>query len=179
MNDIIQMLALELGVKEKQVKSAIELIDEGNTIPFIARYRKEVTGNLDDEILRMLDDRLNYLRNLQARKEEVIRIIAEQEKLTKELEQNILNAKILTEVEDMYRPFKQKKNTKATIAKEKGLEPLADYIQKQIYEYDFDTYVSSFVNEEKGVLTNDEALQGAKDIIAERISDDANFRKFI
>ena len=177
MNDIIQMLALELGVKEKQVKSAIELIDEGNTIPFIARYRKEVTGNLDDETLRKLDDRLTYLRNLQARKEEVIRLIAEQEKLTEELEEKINKATILTEVEDIYRPYKQKKNTKATIAKEKGLEPLARIFLKQSTKINsIEEVAKDFVKE--GVTLED-AISGACDIIADEISDNAEYRKKI
>ena len=177
MNDIIQMLALELGVKEKQVKSAIELIDEGNTIPFIARYRKEVTGNLDDETLRKLDDRLTYLRNLQARKEEVIRLIAEQEKLTEELEEKINKATILTEVEDIYRPYKQKKNTKATIAKEKGLEPLARIFLKQSTKINsIEEVAKDFV---KDGVSLEEAISGACDIIADEISDNAEYRKKI
>ena len=131
MEKIIEVLALELNIAKNKVENTIKLIDEGNTIPFIARYRKEVTGNLDDEILRKLNDRLNYLRNLETRKEEVIRLIDEQGKLTDELKNNIINATILTEVEDLYRPYKQKKRTRATIAKEKGLEPLAKIILSQ------------------------------------------------
>lgn len=177
MNDIIDILALELGVKKHQVKSAIELIDEGNTIPFIARYRKEVTGNLDDETLRKLNDRLTYLRNLQARKDEVIRLIAEQEKLTKELEEKINKASVLTEVEDIYRPFKQKKNTKATIAKEKGLEPLARIILKQSTKIlSLEDAAKDFIKEN---VSFEEAISGACDIIADEISDNAEYRKKI
>ena len=125
MEKIIDELSIELNIEKNKIGNTIKLIDEGNTIPFIARYRKEVTGNLSDEVLRKLNDRLIYLRNLEARKDEVIRLIDEQGKLTEELKNSILNASILTEVEDLYRPYKQKKRTRATIAKEKGLEPLA------------------------------------------------------
>ncbi len=177
MEKIINVLALELGIKRAQVKSAIELIDAGNTIPFIARYRKEVTGNLDDEVLRKLDDRLNYLRNLEQRKDEVIKLIDEQGNLTPELKEKIIGANILTEVEDIYRPFKPKKRTKATIAKEKGLEPLAKIILKQ------STKVTSIKEVVKDFVTSDineeEAISGACDIIAEEISDNAEYRKKI
>lgn len=177
MEKIINVLALELGIKRAQVKSAIELIDAGNTIPFIARYRKEVTGNLDDEVLRKLDDRLNYLRNLEQRKDEVIKLIDEQGNLTPELKEKIIGANILTEVEDIYRPFKPKKRTKATIAKEKGLEPLAKIILKQ------STKVTSIKEVVKDFVTSDineeEAISGASDIIAEEISDNAEYRKKI
>lgn len=128
MEKIIDELSIELNIEKNKIGNTIKLIDEGNTIPFIARYRKEVTGNLSDEVLRKLNDRLIYLRNLEARKDEVIRLIDEQGKLTEELKNSILNASILTEVEDLYRPYKQKKRTRATIAKEKGLEPLAKLI---------------------------------------------------
>ena len=131
MEKIIDELSIELNIEKNKIGNTIKLIDEGNTIPFIARYRKEVTGNLSDEVLRKLNDRLIYLRNLEARKDEVIRLIDEQGKLTEELKNSILNASILTEVEDLYRPYKQKKRTRATIAKEKGLEPLAKLIISQ------------------------------------------------
>lgn len=180
MEEIIKKLATELNVKENQVKNTVTLIDEGNTIPFIARYRKEVTGNLDDEILRKLDDRLLYLRNLEARKEEILRLIEEQGNLTTELEDKIKKANILTELEDIYRPFKPKKRTRATIAKEKGLEPLARMIQKQCEkEGDLLQIASSYVDAEKGVETPEDALQGASDILAEEISDHAEYRKQI
>lgn len=180
MEKIINQLVSELGVKEKQIISAIDLIDQGNTIPFIARYRKEVTGNLDDEVLRKLNDRLLYLRNLETRKEEVIRLIDEQGKLTDELKQSIVNANILTEVEDIYRPYKQKKRTRATIAKEKGLEPLAIKFMKQVEKQgNIENIASEYVNEEKGVLNSTDAINGASDIIAEDISDNAEYRKMI
>ena len=180
MEKIIENLSLELGITKKQVKNAVELIDEGNTIPFIARYRKEVTGNLDDETLRNLNDRLNYLRNLEARKEEVERLIAESGNLTEEIKKSIENAKILSEIEDIYRPFKPKKRTRATIAKEKGLENLSKEILKQSKRYNsLEELASSFINKEKGVETIEDAINGAKDIIAEEISDNAYYRKKI
>lgn len=177
MDNIIKVLALELSIKPAQVKSAINLIDEGNTIPFIARYRKEVTGNLDDEVLRNLNDRLNYLRNLENRKQEVIKLIDEQEKLTPEIKEKILNSNILTEVEDIYRPFKPKKRTRATIAKEKGLEPLANIIMKQSKKYvSIEEIAKDFATDE---ITLEDAILGACDIIAEEISDNAEYRKQI
>lgn len=180
MENIIEQLALELGLKKNQVKNAVELIDNGNTIPFIARYRKEVTGNLDDEKLRNLDDRLKYLRNLENRKEEIIRLIDEQGKLTKDLELKINNSTILTELEDIYRPFKPKKRTRATQAKEKGLEPLAKIILKQnIKDENIEKIASEYVNIEKGVLNFKDAIDGACDIIAEDISDNSEYRKMI
>ena len=178
MEKIINTLSLELGIKKSQVENTIKLIDEGNTIPFIARYRKEVTGNLDDETLRNFYDRLNYLKNLETRKLEVIKSIEEQGKLTEELKNKIENANILTEVEDLYMPYKKKKRTRATIAKEKGLEDLANYILKQ-KENDLNTYALKFVDKEKGVETIEEAIQGACDIIAEDISENAYYRKNI
>lgn len=178
MKKIINTLSLELGIKKSQVENTIKLIDEGNTIPFIARYRKEVTGNLDDETLRNFYDRLNYLKNLETRKLEVIKSIEEQGKLTEELKNKIENANILTEVEDLYMPYKKKKRTRATIAKEKGLEDLANYILKQ-KENDLNTYALKFVDKEKGVETIEEAIQGACDIIAEDISENAYYRKNI
>lgn len=177
MDKIINLLANELGIGKGQVKNAIHLIDEGNTIPFIARYRKEVTGNLDDEILRKLNDRLSYLRNLENRKKEVIRLIDEQGNLTKELEEKIANAMILTEIEDIYRPFKPKKRTKAIVAKEKGLDPLAKIIMKQSTKVQsVEEVAKEFVTDE---VSLEEAISGACDIIAEDISDNAEYRKYI
>ena len=178
MEKIINTLSLELGIKKSQVENTVKLIEEGNTIPFIARYRKEVTGNLDDETLRNFYDRLNYLKNLETRKLEVIKSIEEQGKLTEELKKKIEDANILTEVEDLYMPYKKKKRTRATIAKEKGLEDLANYILKQ-KENNLNTYALKFVDKEKGVETIEEAIQGACDIIAEDISENAYYRKNI
>ena len=180
MDDITKKLALELGIKLSQVEATIKLIDDGNTIPFIARYRKEVTGNLSDEILRKFSDRLEYLRNLEKRKEEVIRLIDETGNLTDEIKEKIVKASILTEVEDIYRPFKPKKRTKATIAKEKGLEPLADIILKQtIKTGNKEDILSKYVDSQKGVENCQDALDGAKDIITETISDNDTYRKQI
>lgn len=178
--DLIARLAKEFSVKPWQVENTVKLIDDGNTIPFIARYRKELTGELSDTVLRDLNERLMYLRNLESRKEEVIRIIDEQGKLTEELRAAIQNANILQEVEDLYRPYKPKKRTRATIAKEKGLEPLADIIWRQ--ERDSRTLeeiAADFINPELQVETAADAIAGALDIIAEMISDDADFRKEI
>ncbi|MGE5328779.1 MAG: Tex family protein [Deltaproteobacteria bacterium] len=180
MDILTKQLMEEFKLKEFQVTNTIALIDQGNTIPFIARYRKEQTGELSDIVLRDLFDRLTYLRNLQARKEEVIRIIQEQNKLTDELEKEIANAKTVTEVEDLYRPYKQKRRTRATVAKEKGLEPLAEILLAQeIFSGTIDNIALPFVNEENGVNSIEEALQGAMDIIAEIVSDNADFRKKI
>ena len=179
MEKIIQIIADELNVKYTQVENTVKLIDEGNTIPFIARYRKEVTGGLSDEQLRDLGERLNYLRNLEARKEEVKNSIEEQGKLTDEIVLALQNAKILAEVEDIYRPFKQKKRTRATVAKERGLEPLADIILKQEEKRNIYEIAKEYINEEKEVLTAEDAIAGAMDIIAEIISDDPNYRKAI
>ena len=179
MEKIIQTISGEFNIKPVQVENTIKLIDEGNTIPFIARYRKEVTGNLSDEILRDLNDRLNYLRNLEKRKEEVIRSIEEQGKLTDELFVAIGTAKTLAEVEDLYRPYKQKKRTRAIIAKEKGLEPLAQIIIEQKETRDINEIAKEYVSEEKKVESAEEAIAGAKDIIAEDISDNAKYRKYI
>ena len=179
MEKIIKIIAEELGVKEKQVESTIKLIDEGNTIPFIARYRKEVTGGLSDEQLRDLGERLTYLRNLEERKEEVKNSIEEQGKLTDEIVLALQNAKILAEVEDIYRPYKQKKRTRATIAKEKGLEPLAEIINNQEEKRDIYEVAKEFIDTEKGVETVEDAIAGAMDIIAENISDNADYRKEI
>ena len=179
MANILQTIADELGIKYIQVENTVKLIDEGNTIPFIARYRKEVTGNLSDEILRNLGERLNYLRNLETRKEEITRLIDEQGKLTEGLVLAISNAITLSELEDIYRPYKQKKRTRATIAKEKGLEPLATIIYLQSEKRDIFEIAKEFINEEKGVESIDDAINGAKDIIAENISDNADYRKAI
>ena len=179
MDIISNKLIEEFKLKPFQVENTIKLIDDGNTIPFIARYRKEATGELSDEQLRDLFDRLTYLRNLEKRKEEVIRLIEEQGKLTEELQNNIVSALTMTEVEDLYRPYKQKKKTRATIAKAKGLEPLALIIFEQKEHKKLEELAAEFVNEEKGVSTTLEAIQGAKDIIAEMISDVAEYRKDI
>ena len=179
MDKIVQTIAEELHIKESQVKATVELIDSGNTIPFIARYRKEATGGLSDEILRDLGERLNYLRNLEVRKQEVVNSIDGQGKLTDELLIAIGLAKTLAEVEDIYRPYKQKKRTRATIAKEKGLEPLAEIIIKQEDTRDINEIAKEFIDSEKGVETPQDAITGAMDIIAENISDDAEYRKHI
>ena len=176
MENIIKALALELGQKEEYVQNVVTLLDEGNTIPFIARYRKEMHGSMDDTALRALETRLQYLRNLQERKEEVIKSIANQEKLTEELETQILAAATLAEVEDLYRPYKQKRRTRATVAKEKGLEPLALKIFDQTGE-DPAELAADYIDPEKGVETIEDALAGANDIIAEIISDDPAIRK--
>ena len=179
MDKIIQTIAGELNIKPAQVENTIKLIDEGNTIPFIARYRKEVTGNLSDEILRDFNERLTYLKNLEKRKEEVIHSIEEQGKLTEELQNAIYAAQTLAEVEDLYRPYKQKKRTRAIIAKEKGLEPLAKIMIEQTQTKPILEIAKEYINEEKDVKSVEEALQGAKDIIAEDISDNAKYRKYI
>lgn len=172
-------LAKEFNIKESQVESFITLLDDGNTVPFIARYRKEATGGLDDEILRNLNDRLLYLRNLEDRKEDVIRLIDEQGKLTEELKNSILSSEILSEVEDLYRPYKAKKRTRATIAAEKGLKPLSDTIMEGNFKGDILQEAAKYINEEKGVTTGEEALNLAQDIIAEMISDEADYRKWL
>ena len=179
MDKITGIIAKELEVRESQVQSAIKLIDDGNTIPFIARYRKEATGGLSDEILRTLGERLTYLRNLEKRKEEITKSIEEQGKLTEELKVQIEKAITLAAVEDIYRPYKQKKRTRATIAKEKGLEPLATIIYLQTDKRSIEQIASEFINEEKEVLTVEEAINGATDIIAENISDVSEYRKRI
>lgn len=176
--DINKKLAEELNVKVSQVEAAVGLIDEGCTIPFIARYRKEVTGSMNDEVLRNLDERLKYLRNLEDRKEAVISSIEEQGKLTDELKAQILQAETMVLVEDLYRPYKQKKRTRATIAKEKGLEPLADYIMEQNAAEPVEQNAAGYVNDDT-VKSVKDAIDGAKDIIAERISDVADYRTYI
>ena len=177
--DIIKALQEELQITRHQVEAAVKLIDEGNTIPFIARYRKEATGSLNDEVLRNLDERLRYLRNLEDKKAQVIATIREQEKLTPELEQQILDAKTLVAVEDLYRPYRPKRRTRATIAKEKGLEPLAEIILAQAADVPVEQSATVFVDPEKGVETVKDAINGALDIIAEGISDDAKHRTYI
>jgi uncharacterized protein len=177
--DIIKALQEELSIARGQVEAAVKLIDEGNTIPFIARYRKEATGSLNDEVLRNLDERLRYLRNLEERKEQVLSSIKEQEKLTPELEKKILEAQTLVAVEDLYRPYKPKRRTRATIAKEKGLEPLADLIMLQMIKTPLTEAAAEYISEEMGVSSTEEAINGAKDILAERISDNAEYRTYI
>ncbi|SQI05488.1 RNA-binding transcriptional accessory protein Tex [Clostridium perfringens] len=179
MDNINHILSKELGISLKQVTSVIEMLDEGNTVPFIARYRKERTGGLTDEVLRKFNERLTYLRNLESRKEDVLRIIEEQEKLTPELKLKIEKATTLTEVEDIYRPFKAKKRTRATMAVEKGLKPLAELILLGEFNGDIVEEANKYINEEKGVKKEEEALQGAMDIISEIISDNADYRKWI
>ena len=190
MDKIVKTIAEELGIKPSQVENTIKLIDEGNTIPFIARYRKEATGGLSDEILRNLGERLTYLRNLETRKEEIVKSIEEQGKLTDEILQVVAIAKTLAEVEDIYRPYKQKKKTRATVAKAKGLEPLAEIILEQKEKKDINEIAKEFVNidklseedkknKDKIVANEEEAIQGALDIIAENISDNAKYRKEI
>ncbi|EPB8177438.1 RNA-binding transcriptional accessory protein Tex [Clostridium perfringens] len=179
MDNINHILSKELGISLKQVTSVIEMLDEGNTVPFIARYRKERTGGLTDEVLRKFNERLTYLRNLESRKEDVLRIIEEQEKLTPELKLKIEKATTLTEIEDIYRPFKAKKRTRATMAVEKGLKPLAELILSGEFNGDIVEEANKYINEEKGVKNEEEALQGAMDIISEIISDNADYRKCI
>lgn len=177
--DINQKITEELNVKRWQVDAAVKLIDEGNTIPFIARYRKEATGTLDDEQLRKLYERLNYLRNLEEKKEQVLSSIEEQGKLTEELKKQILAAETLVVVEDLYRPYRPKRRTRATIAKEKGLEPLAAVITLQKMSRPVEEEAKAYVNPEKEVNTVAEAIAGARDIIAESISDEADYRSWI
>lgn len=177
--DINQKITEELGVKLWQVEAAVKLIDEGNTIPFIARYRKEATGTLDDEQLRKLYERLVYLRNLEEKKEQVLASIEEQGKLTEELKKQILEAQTQVVVEDLYRPYRPKRRTRATIAKEKGLEPLATLITLQKTKESLEEVAKQYINEEKGVTNVQEALEGARDIIAENISDEADYRSWI
>ena len=172
-------MAKELNISEKQVKSVVELLDDGNTVPFIARYRKEKTGGLSDEILRIFFERLTYLRGLENKKEDVIRLIKEQGNLTQDLKNKIIQCKNLTEVEDIYRPFKPKKRTRAIIATEKGLKPLAQVILEGTFSGNLNSEASKYISKEKEVLSEEDALKGAMDIISEIISDDANFRKWI
>ena len=174
--DIILKLSEELGIRKSQAEAAVKLIDEGNTIPFIARYRKEVTGSLNDEVLRNLYERLTYLRNLEERKETVLNSIEEQGKLTDELKAQILAAETMVAVEDLYRPYKPKRRTRATIAKERGLEPLANVITLQMLNTPLEAEAAKFINPEKDINSAEDAVAGAKDIIAESISDEADYR---
>ena len=174
--DITATIAAELGVRKNQVDAAVKLIDEGNTIPFIARYRKEATGALNDEQLRNLFERLTYLRNLEEKKEQVLATIEEQGKLTEELKAQILAAQTLVVVEDLYRPYRPKRRTRATVAKEKGLEPLANILMLQMTDKPMLEEAKAFIDEEKEVATAEEALAGAKDIVAETISEEADYR---
>ena len=174
--DINQVITQELGVQKWQVEAAVKLIDEGNTIPFISRYRKEATGTLNDEQLRNLYERLTYLRNLEEKKTQVLGSIEEQGKLTPELKKQILDAQTLVVVEDLYRPYRPKRRTRATIAKEKGLEPLANIIMLQMTKKPLEEEAKAFLSEEKEVKTVQDAIDGAKDIIAEHISDEADYR---
>ncbi len=177
--DIIWKLSQELAVQKWQVEAAVKLIDEGNTIPFISRYRKEATGSLNDEALRNLYERLIYLRNLEEKKEQVIGSIEEQGKLTEELKEKILAAETLVVVEDLYRPYRPKRKTRASMAKEKGLDGLAQWILAQEAQHPLEEEARQYIDEEKGVMTVEEAIQGAKDIIAESISDEADYRIYI
>ena len=179
MDKIIETIANELQIKKNQVENTIKLIDEGNTIPFIARYRKEVTGGLSDETLRNLNERLNYLKNLEERKQEVTKSIEEQGKMTEEISKSIESAITLAEVEDIYRPYKQKKKTRATVAKAKGLEPLSIIIYMQNEKENINKIAEKYIDEEKGVASAEEAIAGALDIIAENISDNPEYRKDI
>ena len=177
--DIIKKLAEELQIRPGQAQAAVKLIDEGNTIPFISRYRKEATGALNDEVLRNLYERLNYLRNLEEKKEQVLSSIEEQGKLTEELKKQILAADTLVAVDDLYRPYRPKRRTRATIAKEKGLEPLANLLSLQQLDHSAEEEAAAYISEEKGVASAEEALQGAMDIVAEAIADEADYRTYI
>ena len=177
--DIIQALTQELQVEKWQIEAAVKLIDEGNTIPFISRYRKEATGSLNDEILRNLHERLLYLRNLEDKKKQVLSSIEEQGKLTEELKKSILEAQTLVVVEDLYRPYRPKRRTRATIAKEKGLEPLANLILLQMTDKSIEEEAESYVSEEKEVKNVKEAIAGASDILAESVADEADYRIWI
>ena len=174
--ELVKQLAGELSLREDKVAAVVKLIDEGNTIPFIARYRKEVTGSMEDTALRELEDRLKYLRNLEKRKEEVLSSIGEQGKLTPELAESIAAAQTLAVVEDLYRPYKQKRRTRASVAREKGLEPLAAAIRAQSTLAEPLMLAKDYLDPEKGVESPEAALQGALDILAEDISDDADIR---
>jgi uncharacterized protein len=176
---IVKQIAAELNIAMKQVRTTVDLLDEGNTIPFIARYRKEMTGELDENQLRSIEERLQYLRNLEDRKVEVIRLIDEQGKLTDELRGSIVGASKLQEVEDLYRPYRQKRKTRASVAKERGLEPLADWIMAQPKQGDLMAEAGKYVDAEKEVATAEDAVQGAMDIIAENVADDAKIRAWV
>ncbi|QIW78805.1 Tex family protein [Bacillus tequilensis] len=174
-----QQIAKEIGLSQKHVESVIRLLEDGNTVPFIARYRKEQTGSMDEVQIQTISERWQYIQNLNQRKEEVIRLIAEQDKLTDDLKRKIEQSVKLQEVEDLYRPYKQKRKTKATVAKSKGLEPLADYILTLPQDNSLAAVADKYISEEKEVFTREEAIEGAKHIIAEQISDEPNFRKWI
>ena len=173
--NIIETLANEFGVKIHQIENTVKLLDDGNTIPFIARYRKEATGSLDDQILRSISDRLDYLRSLEEQKEKVTASITEQGAMTAQLAAAIDSAKTLTELDDIYRPYRPKRKTRASVAKAKGLEPLAKDILKQSDTFDPLSSAAQYLNDE--VATAEEAVSGARDILAEIISDDANVRR--
>ena len=177
--DIIQVITQELHVEKWQVEAAVKLIDEGNTIPFISRYRKEATGALNDEQLRSLHERLTYLRNLEDKKAQVMGSIADQGKLTEELKKQIQEAQTLVVVEDLYRPYRPKRRTRAIIAKEKGLEPLANIFSLQMTDKTPEQEAEAFISDEKEVRTVQEAINGAMDILAERVSDEADYRIYI
>lgn len=174
-----QQIAKEIGLSQKHVESVIRLLEDGNTVPFIARYRKEQTGSMDEVQIQTISERWQYIQNLNQRKEEVIRLIAEQDKLTDNLKRKIEQSVKLQEVEDLYRPYKQKRKTKATVAKSKGLEPLADYILTLPQDDHLAATADQYISEEKEVFTREEAIEGAKHIIAEQISDEPTFRKWI
>lgn len=177
--DILQTIKEELKVEKWQVEAAVKLIDEGNTIPFISRYRKEATGSLNDEQLRDLYERLQYLRNLEDKKQQVLGSIEEQGQLTQELKDRILAAQTLVAVEDLYRPYRPKRKTRASVAREKGLEPLAQTILAQEIQTPLEEEAEKYVSGEKGASSAQEALQGAMDILAEQISDEADHRAYI
>lgn len=177
--DILKKLQEELEIRPSQVENTVKLLDEGNTVPFIARYRKEMTGSLDDQIIRRLSERLASLRNLEEKREQVKNAIAEQGSLTDELAAKLEQAETQTEIDDIYRPFRPKRRTRASIAKEKGLEPLAEMLWGQRLPVPLEEYAAAFLDAEKGIETTEDALQGAKDILAERISDDAELRKLL
>ena len=177
--DIIQTLQQEFSIRKEQVEQTVRLLDEGNTVPFIARYRKEMTGALDDQVIRHLAERLAALRNLEEKREQVMRSITEQGAMTEALEAKLLAAQTQTELDDLYRPYRPKRRTRASIAREKGLAPLAEYIWGQAYLVPLEEYAQAFVSEELGVETVEDAIQGAKDILAEQISDDAALRQIL
>ena len=177
--EILNQLCTEFNLKETHVQNVINLLDEGNTVPFIARYRKELTGNMDDQLIRSLSTRLDALRALEEKKAEVIRLIDEQGKLTDEITEAVSKAQTLTELEDIYRPYRPKRKTRASVAREKGLEPLAVIILAQEDNGDIYEKAAEFIDAEKGVETVEDAINGAKDIIAEDISDNADYRKEI
>ena len=177
--DISKALSLEFNLKQEYANNIIALLDEGCTVPFISRYRKEMHGSCDDQLIRDFADRLDYLRNFEKRKEEIVKLITEQEKMTPEIMDSLDKALTLTELDDIYRPFRPKRQTRATIAEAKGLKPLAEIIFAQKETKTLEELAKDYINEEKQVLTAEDALQGANDIIAEMISDDAEIRKLL